>query len=102
MSLPCQHDLLSGRESIKLTGTDKVRISRTVAELLKAGLITRHADALDRRREILGLTAAGKEIYQQILPLVQKVEAEIVAALSTSERGMLDNALSKIEAYLDR
>lgn len=38
-----QHDLLSGSEIIKLTSTDKVRISRTVAELLKADLITRDA-----------------------------------------------------------
>jgi DNA-binding MarR family transcriptional regulator len=79
-----------------------VRVSRAVAKLLKTGFITREADPLDRRRAILDLTQAGREIYRQIVPLVQEVEAEIVAALSGPERAMLDNALAKIEAYLEQ
>ena len=87
---------------IAQTTMDKVRVSRAVAKLLKAGLITREADPQDRRRAILNLTGPGLEIYRQIVPLVQEIESEIVGALSGTERTVLDNALAKIEAYLEQ
>jgi DNA-binding MarR family transcriptional regulator len=93
---------MSANAVIAQTTMDKVRVSRAVAKLLKAGLITRESDPQDRRRAILELTAAGREMYQQIVPLVQDVEAEIIAALSGPERNVLDSALSKIEAYLEK
>jgi DNA-binding MarR family transcriptional regulator len=93
---------MSANAVIAQTTMDKVRVSRAVAKLLKAGLITREADPQDRRRAILDLTPPGKEIYRQIVPLVQDIEAEIVAALSGAERAVLDNALAKIEAYLEQ
>lgn len=100
MAVLGQQGAMSANAVIVQTTMDKVRVSRAVAKLLKAGLITREADPQDRRRAILDLTPAGQEIYRQIVPLVQEVEAEIVAALSGPERAVLDDALAKIEAYL--
>jgi DNA-binding MarR family transcriptional regulator len=102
MAVLGQQGAMSANAVIAQTTMDKVRVSRAVAKLLKTGFITREADPLDRRRAILDLTQAGREIYRQIVPLVQEVEAEIVAALSGPERAMLDNALAKIEAYLEQ
>ena len=51
---------------------------------------------------ILTLTASGMDVYRQIVPLVQAVEAEMLAALSPDDRQGLDAALARIEAYLDR
>jgi hypothetical protein len=48
------------------------------------------------------LTPKGMDVYRQIVPLVQEVEAEMLAALSADDRVGLDNALARIEAYLDR
>lgn len=101
MAVLGQQGAMSANAVISQTTMDKVRVSRAVAKLLKAKLITREADPQDRRRAILDLTAAGREIYRQIVPLVQDVESEIIAALSDPERAMLDNALAKIEAYLE-
>ncbi len=96
-----QQSSMSANAVIVHTTMDKVRVSRAVAKLLKAGFITRDSDSDDRRRAILALTPAGNEIYRQIVPLVQEVEAEIVAELSGDERSVLNNALAKIEAYLE-
>jgi len=102
MAVLGQHGAMSANAVIAQTTMDKVRVSRAVAKLLKAGLITREADPQDRRRAILELTMTGRDMYQQIVPLVQDVEAEIVSALSGAERSVLDSALSKIEAYLEK
>lgn len=102
MAVLGQQGAMSANAVIVQTTMDKVRVSRAVAKLLKAGLITREADPQDRRRAILDLTAAGQEIYRQIVPLVQEIESEIVAALSGPERAVLDEALAKIEAYLEQ
>jgi DNA-binding MarR family transcriptional regulator len=101
MAVLGQQGAMSANAVIAQTTMDKVRVSRAVAKLLKADLITRDADPQDRRRAILNLTGAGLEIYRQIVPLVQEVESEIVSALSSTERAVLDNALAKIEAYLE-
>jgi DNA-binding MarR family transcriptional regulator len=101
MAVLGQQGAMSANAVIAQTTMDKVRVSRAVAKLLKANLITREADPQDRRRAILNLTGAGLEIYRQIVPLVQEVESEIVSALSGTERAVLDNALAKIEAYLE-
>lgn len=82
------------------TAMDKVRVSRAVAKLLKAGLITREADPQDRRHAILGLTASGRDTFAQIVPLIQDAEAEMMGMLSDSERETLNNALAKIEGYI--
>jgi DNA-binding MarR family transcriptional regulator len=102
MAVLGQQGAMSANHVITQTTMDKVRVSRAVAKLLKAGLITREADPADRRRAILDLTAAGREIYSQVVPLVQTIEAEIIAELSGPERAILDNALAKIEAYLEQ
>lgn len=97
-----QHGAMSANTVIVQTTMDKVRVSRAVAKLLKSGYITRDADPEDRRRAILALTPKGVELYRQIVPLVQEVEAEILATLSAEDRSILDHALAHIEAYLDK
>jgi DNA-binding MarR family transcriptional regulator len=100
MAVLGQHGAMSANAVIAQTTMDKVRVSRAVAKLLKTDLITRDSDPHDRRRAILALTPAGMEIYRQIVPMVQAIESEIIAALSGDERSVLDAALAKIEAYL--
>jgi DNA-binding MarR family transcriptional regulator len=91
---------VSATAVITETAMDKVRVSRSVATLLKAGLVTRETDPRDRRCAVLGLTASGRDLFGQIVPLVQEAEAEIMAALSDAERDALSDALGKIEGYL--
>lgn len=100
MAVLGQSGAMTANSVINQTTMDKVRVSRAVAKLLKAGYITRDSDPLDRRRAILDLTPKGREIYRQIVPLIQDIEAEILAILTQDDRKVLDNALARIEAYL--
>lgn len=102
MAVLGQRGAMSANAVIVQTTMDKVRVSRAVAKLLKSGYITRVTDPEDRRRAILDLTPSGLEVYRQIVPLVQEVEAEMLAALSPDDRSGLDNALARIEAFLER
>lgn len=87
---------------IAQTSMDKVRVSRAVAKLVKAGLITREANPENRRLAILDLTPAGRQMYRQIAPLLQDAETEMLASLTQTERDGLTRVLAKIEACLDR
>jgi len=100
MAVLGQNGAMSANSVIAQTTMDKVRVSRAVAKLLKANYITREADPGDRRRAILDLTPKGLEIYRQIVPLVQEIEAEVLASLSAIERAGLDSALTKLEMHL--
>jgi len=100
MAVLGQSGAMSANNVIAQTTMDKVRVSRAVAKLLKAGYITRESDPEDRRRAILALTPKGVEIYRQIVPLVQEIEAELLEILNATERAGLDAALAKIEALL--
>jgi DNA-binding MarR family transcriptional regulator len=93
---------MTGAEMMSATAMDKVRVSRGIAKLLNSGLITREADPKDRRRAILTPTTAGREIFQQIVPMIQDAEAAMMAALNAPERDALNDALAKIEDYLER
>src|SRR5689334_1580852 len=80
------------------TQMDKVRVSRAVARLVKAGRVSRRIDRADRRRAILALTAAGEAIHREIVPHARRVEARLLAGLSEAERAALDRLITKLEA----
>jgi len=67
-----------------------------VTRLEQAGLIEREEAASDRRAKHLRLTPAGRHMLDQIIPLVQAREAEILAALSDQERALLDGIVDKL------
>src|SRR5690242_15775767 len=59
---------LSANGVAEKTQMDKVRVSRAVARLVKAGRVNRRTDRRDRRRSILAPTAAGEAIHREIVP----------------------------------
>lgn len=87
---------LSANGICQRTNMDKVRVTRAIARMIEAGLVSRQEDATDRRYVSLRLTTKGAEVYGQILPLVQAREAEILAALSAEEITALDTILRKL------
>ncbi|MHA1538563.1 MAG: MarR family winged helix-turn-helix transcriptional regulator [Alphaproteobacteria bacterium] len=88
---------LSASEVCKRTAMDKVRVSRAVRSLLASGLIGRGVSADDKRRASLTLTARGKKIYSEIVPLAHNIEASLLETLSPEETSQLDVLLSKLQ-----
>jgi DNA-binding MarR family transcriptional regulator len=75
---------------------DKMQVSRAVARLEEAGLITRATDDADRRAKILTLTASGRALFHKIVPLAQAREDYLLEDLDPQERAALDKAMAKV------
>ena len=100
MAVLGQSGTLNALSVAEQTTMDRVRVSRAIAKLLKSGIVTRQSDPKDRRRAILELTEKGQKIYARIVPLVQDIESDILATLSSAERTALERVLAKIEAHM--
>ncbi len=90
------HGTLSAGEIVRLSGMDKVNVSRAIQGLRSAGLLRRDIDGEDRRRALLRLTDRGAEAFRTLVPLVLKREAELLQGLSTDERATLIRLMEKV------
>lgn len=79
------------------TRMHKSVVSRAVARLMGLGWIARTANAKDRREAALRLTADGRRIYRQLVPIVLGYQDHLLGGLSESERRTLDRLLDKLE-----
>lgn len=80
------------------TAMDKVQVSRAIARMVQAGLVSRDTDSADRRRSALALTDKGLAVYRQIVPAARRYEQELLAALSPEDQAALDRLLSTLHA----
>jgi DNA-binding MarR family transcriptional regulator len=87
---------LSAIEVGERIAMDKVAVSRAVARLLENGRITRALDAYDRRRSVLGLSDAGRAIYNEVAPMALEQERRLLSVLTADERAALDAILGKL------
>ena len=83
------------------TRMHKSMVSRAVARLTELGWVARSASARDRREAPLALTAAGREVYHQLVPIVLDYQERLLASLTESEHRMLERLLGKLERQLD-
>lgn len=84
---------LSAAEVAARTAMDKVAVSRAVAALARSGRIERSADAHDRRRSRLRLSAAGSAVYAEVVPVARRLERELLESLAPADREALDRIL---------
>jgi MarR family transcriptional regulator, temperature-dependent positive regulator of motility len=87
---------LAARDIGVLSGIPKNSLSRAVNELLREGRIKRAVDDADSRRGLLSLTREGRRIYEQILPMFLKRQAQMMAPLTPAERTQFDRLLAKL------
>lgn len=87
---------LSAIEVAERTAMDKVAVSRAVRRLLARRRLTRAYDKSDQRRSILKLSALGESVYRQVAPLALRYEAELLDALSDSDRRALDRLITRL------
>jgi DNA-binding MarR family transcriptional regulator len=87
---------LSAREVAARTAMDKVQVSRAVASLMRARRVARSGDADDGRVSRLALTAKGRAIYDEIVPLALHLEEVLLGALTPEERRSLDQVMRKL------
>ncbi|OGT82236.1 MAG: MarR family transcriptional regulator [Gammaproteobacteria bacterium RIFCSPLOWO2_02_FULL_61_13] len=96
MAVLGQEPGLSADQVCARTGMDKVTVSRAVSRLLEKGRVERDFARADRRRSELRLSARGRAVYRQIIPLGREYEAGVVADLSPAERQTLVTLLERL------
>ena len=87
---------LTQRELVAATRMDKVTVNRAAKALADRQLIARQAHEADGRSHHLELTAAGRSLYDAIVPAALASEAKLEAALDAGERAALMAILAKL------
>jgi DNA-binding MarR family transcriptional regulator len=87
---------LSASDVAARTEMDKVQVSRAVASLLRTRRVQRQTDRSDARITRLSLTAKGRAIYDEIVPLALLLERQFLNSLNEEERASFDRLLSKL------
>jgi MarR family transcriptional regulator, lower aerobic nicotinate degradation pathway regulator len=75
---------------------DRSDVTATVGELAAAGLVERAADAGDRRRNVITLTAAGLARLRELDGILTAVQGEVLEPLSADERSVLTGLLTRL------
>lgn len=83
------------------TAMDKAKVSRAVARLVAAGLVSRRDNPLDQRQNVLALSRKGHGVYRQIVPLARTMEREVLESLSAEEVRQFDTLLAKLQAQAE-
>lgn len=78
---------------------DKGQASRAAQSLVFQGLVRKQASTIDGRGVVLTLTAKGERLWQRVMDLVERRNAEITACLSAAERAQLDRLLDRLVAH---
>jgi DNA-binding MarR family transcriptional regulator len=87
---------LSQAELGRRCGIDRSDMVALVNELSAQGRIMRAPDAVDRRRNVITITAAGLQYLVELRGLVDGAQQDLLAGLSTPERADLVELLSRV------
>jgi DNA-binding MarR family transcriptional regulator len=77
------------------------RTNRAVGQLTDLGFVERLESGDDRREIMLQLTPRGREVYEELLPLLLARERTLLSCLSPAQAGALDEIMLTLERSLD-
>ena len=88
----CSQNLLG-----RLTAMDVATIKGVVERLARRSLVATSPDPTDRRRIVVSLTPAGRDVYDRHVADALRISKDTLAPLSPSERGMLVGLLLRMK-----
>jgi DNA-binding MarR family transcriptional regulator len=83
-------------ELAQMVGLDKTTMVVTLDELEAAGLAKRRLSTEDRRARVVSVTKAGERKVAQAEEIVDRIHADVLAALPARERGVFVDALTRL------
>jgi DNA-binding MarR family transcriptional regulator len=78
-----------------LIAYDRATIGGVIERLENRGLVQRAANPRDRRARLVSLTPAGAGLIEDLLPVVEGLQADILADLTTAERKALCRLMAR-------
>lgn len=91
---PASQAALSGR-----TGIHRSDLVAVINELAARELVERTPDPVDRRRNVITLTAAGRRRLHKLEQLLATAQEELLSPLSETEREQLVGLLGRLVAH---
>ncbi|GAA3733754.1 MarR family winged helix-turn-helix transcriptional regulator [Salinactinospora qingdaonensis] len=83
-------------------GMDRSDVVATVNELAQREMVRRTPDPEDRRRNVVTITEAGIQALHQLDELLESLQDELLAPLSTEERDQLVLLLARLLEHHSR
>lgn len=94
-------ELLSQQDIANMLQKDKSGIQRSIRTLERDGYLRVVSDSIDRRKNLIRLTPAGKMIIEQALKTTELLDQQIMSQLSADERDAFLATTRKIIALID-
>ncbi|MBT2322624.1 MarR family transcriptional regulator [Variovorax paradoxus] len=92
---------LSSSQLAEHAQLDRARTSKAVGSLVAKQLISRTHLAGDRRSVVLCLTEGGQALYDELFPLVKRINADLMSALDADDAALFDDALRRLRQRAD-
>jgi DNA-binding MarR family transcriptional regulator len=93
-----QHPMMTAKAIGAHTHMHKTKVSRAVAILEKRRLLGRRPNREDKREAFLSLTAAGRNVYEELAPHALDFAARLTEILTPADREAFNRALAQLTA----
>ncbi len=97
MAILGNYPLLTANEICDHTNMDKVQVSRAVSSMTTMGLVLKKIIKSDRRKAQIRLSAKGRRMYSQIVPIAIDSEKLLLSTLTSEDRAEFDRLLDILE-----
>lgn len=96
MVVLASHPGVAARDLADMTGLDKMSISRAIAALSRHQRLRKRTDALDARRTLLWLNAAGMRLFETLGALATARESQLFAGLDRDDFDQMGRTIDKL------
>ena len=97
--LIASHEPGSQQQAAQRLGIDRTSMVARLDDLEAKGLVSRHPDAEDRRRNVVELTGPGRDVVVRANAASERAEAKLLSGLSDEQAELLREALATIVAH---
>ena len=97
-----QHHKICAKDIMQFTRLDKMQVSRAISKLKLDNWLNQETDQQDRRANAVTLTTKGLAQYQEIVPLVQQQQQQMLNGLNDQEQQQLKSLITKLSHQLDQ
>lgn len=88
---------LTATDIVVRSSMDKVTVSRAIARLKDRKFLSQKPDPKDGRRFVLKLSGKGRDVFEELVPQVLKVEQDLLQGLTETEKETLAALMLRVQ-----